>query len=58
MWELTTADFRTRADVWSSDHYHPNAVGHGLWADAVEPAITRALTHLGALESRADALAG
>jgi lysophospholipase L1-like esterase len=46
MWERTTESFRARDDVWSSDRYHPNAAGHALWADAVEPAFAAALDHL------------
>ena len=46
MWELTTASFRRRDDVWSTDRFHPNADGHALWADGAEPAVAAALDHL------------
>lgn len=46
MWERTTAHFRTRDDVWSTDRYHPNAAGHGLWADAAEDTFARALAEI------------
>lgn len=46
MWERTTAAFRARDDVWSTDRFHPNAEGHALWADGAEPAVEAALAHL------------
>jgi lysophospholipase L1-like esterase len=47
MWELTTEAFRARGDVWSSDRYHPNTLGHALWADAVHDAFAAAVEHVG-----------
>lgn len=32
-WAWASTEFRTRRDVWSRDHFHPNEKGHEIWAD-------------------------
>jgi lysophospholipase L1-like esterase len=40
--ELTDAQFQT-SDVFCPDLFHPNRVGHTVWADAAEPYVAGAL---------------
>jgi lysophospholipase L1-like esterase len=42
LWELTTPAFRSGADLFSGDRFHPNACGHGVWAAAIEPVLAEA----------------
>lgn len=41
MREIATEPFRTLPDLFSPDLFHPNVRGHGIWADAVGPTLTR-----------------
>lgn len=39
-WSWASSQFRTRPDVWSPDHFHPNAAGHQIWAEVCWAALT------------------
>lgn len=38
-WTLTAPPFRSTPGVFSADLFHPTAIGHRIWADAVEATI-------------------
>jgi lysophospholipase L1-like esterase len=46
MYELAGPTFRSTPGLFLPDLFHPNAVGHRVWADAAAPTIERAVRHL------------
>ncbi len=44
-WGWSATAFRDPS-VFSSDLFHPNAVGHRIWADAVMPEVEQAIRQL------------
>ena len=44
MWETTTETFRSGADLFAEDLFHPNAAGHEVWASAVRDTMRQAVT--------------
>jgi lysophospholipase L1-like esterase len=49
---LTTQEFRTNPDIFSPDLFHPTAVGHRVWAEAVWTTIQPHLDRLPGASSR------
>lgn len=45
-WQLTTAAFRAGRHMFSADLFHPSAIGHRTWADAVWPTLERAVAQV------------
>jgi len=41
---LASPRFAGRPEAFSSDEFHPSAVGYGFWADALAPAVVAAVT--------------
>jgi lysophospholipase L1-like esterase len=40
MWERSAAEFNARNDIWAADQFHPNRVGHAIWAKAIYPTLS------------------
>lgn len=53
MWEATTETFRSGADLFVEDLFHPNAAGHEVWASAVRDTMRQAVTEAVAVRQQA-----
>ncbi len=48
MWDLTATRFQREADtIFADDLFHPNALGHRIWADAFYPSLVKAIRTAG-----------
>lgn len=45
-WRLTTAAFNSGLHMFAPDLFHPSAMGHQAWADALIPTVDEAIAHL------------